>query len=210
MKWKWGSRHDFHSVHPAHSEDSRPSMMASHQAYSTLARSGSARTYGSSAGALNGLRDVDFTIETGLFAEFYPVDWLRLRGAVRYGFIGHEGIVGDLGADAIWQPAPAWTFAAGPRVSYGDDGFTSAYFDVSPAESLASGLQANDADGGFTSFGLAASTSYRFDNGVAITGFAAYSRLVGDAADAPLVRQRGSEDQFRIGTSLTYSFPIGW
>ncbi len=46
---------------------------------------------------LNGLNRVDFTLEAGAFAEVYPVSWLRLRGAARYGFFGHEGINGNIG-----------------------------------------------------------------------------------------------------------------
>ena len=158
---------------------------------------------------LAGLRSVPITIETGAFAEFYPVEWLRLRGAVRYGFSGHHGVVADFGADAIWRPDTRWTFAAGPRLKLGDDRFAERYFSVTPAQATASGLPAYRATGGMTGAGLAASGSHRFDNGWTITGFAAYERLVGSVGDAPLVRLRGSRDQFTIGTSVTYSFQLG-
>lgn len=158
---------------------------------------------------LVGLRDVPFTVEAGVFAEFTPVDWFRLRAAVRHGIGGHAGLVGDVGADVIWRPDRRWTLAAGPRASFGDDRFVSRYFSVSAAESIASGLPVNVARGGLTGVGLAASVSYRFDGGWTATGFAAYERLLGDVAASPLVRLRGAPNQVLVGTSLTYSFTIG-
>lgn len=157
---------------------------------------------------LRGLRNVPFTVEAGVFAEFYPLDWLRLRAAVRNGVGGHGGLVGDLGADAIWRPDRRWTLALGPRASFGDDRFIGRYFSISAAESAASGLPSFRARGGFTGFGAAGSISHRFDAGWTVTGFAAYERLIGSADDAPLVRLRGSRDQFTVGTSLTYSFGL--
>lgn len=163
----------------------------------------------SSDSRLAGLRDVPFTVEAGLFAEMYPFEWLRLRAALRHGIGGHGGLVGDLGADAIWRPDNRWTLAVGPRAHFGSDAYVSRYFSVSAAESAASGLPVYRARGGFTGVGAAASVSYRFDGGWTVTGFAAYERLVSSAADAPLVRLRGSADQFTVGTSVTYSFTLG-
>ena len=40
---------------------------------------------------------------------------------------------------------------------------------------------------------------------------ASYSRLVSDAADSPIVKSFGSENQFTVGVSLSYSFVTsGW
>jgi outer membrane protein len=42
-----------------------------------------------------------------------------------------------------------------------------------------------------------------------IYSYAKYDRLVGDAADSPIVRQFGSRDQFSGGLALTYTFGGG-
>ncbi len=63
---------------------------------------------------LRGLGDVGTSVELGGFAEWYAFDWLRLRGELRYGFGGYEGLMGDLAADFI-IPYQSWRFAVGPR-----------------------------------------------------------------------------------------------
>jgi outer membrane protein len=41
-------------------------------------------------------------------------------------------------------------------------------------------------------------------------GYARYERLVGDAADSPIIRSSfGSRDQVSAGVGLSYSFTIG-
>lgn len=158
---------------------------------------------------LTGLSNVGLTIEAGGFAELFPVEWLRLRAAVRHGIGGHAALVGEAGADLIWRPAARWTLSAGPRTSFGSDRYAATYFSVSGAESLASGLPAYQARGGLMGYGAAAQVAYKFDAGWTVTGFAAYERLTGSAAAAPLVTQRGSVNQVTVGSSVTYSFTVG-
>ncbi len=158
---------------------------------------------------LSGLADVGLTVEAGAFAEVYPVDWLRLRAAVRHGIGGHAALIGNAGADVIWRPAPRWTVSAGPRTFFGSDRYAATYFSVTPAESIASGLAAYQARGGLMKYGAVAQVAYRFDAGWTVTGFAAYDRLAGSAAAAPLVTERGSAQQVTVGSSVTYSFTLG-
>jgi outer membrane protein len=158
---------------------------------------------------LAGLANVGLTIEAGAFAELFPVEWLRLRAAIRHGIGGHAALVGDVGADLIWRPAQRWTVSAGPRTSFGSDRYASTYFSVSAPESIASGLPTYQARGGLMSYGAVAQVAYRFDAGWTVTGFAAYERLTGSAAAAPLVTQRGSVNQVTVGSSVTYSFTLG-
>ena len=158
---------------------------------------------------LAGLANVGLAIEAGAFAELFPVEWLRLRAAVRHGIGGHAALVGNAGADVIWRPAQRWTVSAGPRAFFGSDRYASTYFSVSPTESLASGLTAYSARGGLLRYGAAAQVAYAFDGGWTVTGFAAYERLTGSAASAPLVAQRGSVNQLTVGSSVSYSFTLG-
>jgi outer membrane protein len=39
-------------------------------------------------------------------------------------------------------------------------------------------------------------------------GFIEYERLAGDAANSPLVTQRGARDQIQVGIGATYSFDM--
>ncbi len=66
--------------------------------------------------ALSGLGDVDYALQVGGFAEYWPVPWLRLRGEVRQGFGGETGVTGDLFVDAV-DRIGRLTLSAGPRLT---------------------------------------------------------------------------------------------
>jgi outer membrane scaffolding protein for murein synthesis (MipA/OmpV family) len=160
---------------------------------------------------LLGLDEVDWAVEPGVFAEYWPVHFLRTRAEVRRGFNGHEGFVADFGADVV-QRFGAMTLSVGPRLSLGDQEFTRTYFGVTAAESTRNGLlPAYRPSGGITSVGALASLSVDWSEQWSTTVSASYARLVRDAAESPIVRQFGSRDQFTVGASLSYSFSIaGW
>jgi outer membrane scaffolding protein for murein synthesis (MipA/OmpV family) len=160
---------------------------------------------------LLGLNDVDWAVEPGVFAEYWPVQFLRTRVELRRGFNGHEGFVADLGADLV-QRFGAFTFSVGPRVSLGDQEFTRTYFGVTAAESVRNGLlPPYRPSGGVTSVGALASLSVDWSERWSTTISVSYARLVSDAAESPIVKQFGSKDQLTFGASVSYSFGIdGW
>ena len=160
---------------------------------------------------LFGLDDVRWAVEPGVFAEFWPLHFLRTRAEVRRGFNGHEGFVADVGADFV-QRFGAVTVSIGPRLSLGDREFARTYFGVTPVESLRNGLlPAYRPSGGVTSVGALASLSVDWSERWSTTVSASYDRLVRDAARSPIVTQFGSKDQYTFGASLSYSFGVdGW
>lgn len=167
--------------------------------------------YRSSEGALYGLRDVPWTIEGGVFAEFWPiVETLRTRLEVRHGFRGRsDGFVGDLSVDWI-QHIGRFTLSGGPRVSVADSDYMDANFGVLPTEALNNRrVTAFDPGPGGKSVGLEAALAYDWSTAWSTTAFIRYDRLIDDAAKSPIVKQFGSRDQFTVGTVISYSFAIG-
>jgi MipA family protein len=158
--------------------------------------------------ALRGLGDVDWALEVGAFAEYWLTDFARTRVEVRRGFNGHEGFVADFAADFVWRPLPAWTLTLGPRLSLVDDEYMRAYFSVTPAQAVTSALPAFDARGGLKSTGAVVSVTYQWTPQFATMAYGEYARLLGDAADSPIVTQRGSPDQFTAGIGAKYSFSV--
>jgi len=159
---------------------------------------------------LTGLGDVGMGVEVGGFAELYALDWLRVRAELRYGVGGFEGIVGDLGADAIYT-MDRWRFAVGPRLSYAGSGYMSTYFGITPAQSLNATALGNplpvfNARSGFDLVGVTAQMSYTYRNGFEAGVYAGYGYLLGDAASSPLT---SDPNQFTAGVTLSYSFSIG-
>jgi MipA family protein len=168
----------------------------------------SGRKEGDYPAELRGLGDVDFTIEAGFFAEYWPGDWLRTRVELRRGFGGHDGFVADLSADVIRSFDERWTLSAGPRLSLADSNALAPYFGISATQSALSGLPAFDAKGGLHSVGAGAQLRYRWTPQWEVRGYVEYSRLLGDAASSPLVTERGSPDQFTFSLGVSYSFDI--
>lgn len=162
----------------------------------------------SASGDLRGLGDVDWAVEAGVFAEFWPADWLRTRVELRQGFGGHHGLVSDLTADVVMPVAPRLTLSGGPRLTLTSAAATTPYFSVTAAQSAASGLSVYDAGGGLRSYGAGAQARYAWTPRWASHVFVEYERLAGDAANSPLVAQRGARDQIQVGIGTTYSFDV--
>jgi outer membrane protein len=157
---------------------------------------------------LNGLGDVKATIEVGGFAEYFPVDWFRTRVEIRRGFGGHDGVVADFSADAIVPLFDRLTWSAGPRFSLADTRATAPYFSINAAQALASGLPLFDAKGGSHAVGAGTQLRYQVTPQWETHAYVEYDRLLGGAAASPLVTQRGSPNQLKVGIGVSYSFDV--
>lgn len=155
---------------------------------------------------LKGVHDIDWTIEAGLFAEFWPMEKLRARVEVRRGLIGHHGDIVDLSADWV-ERRGRWTISAGPRLSLADTRYMDKLFGANAAEAGLNGhIGAYRAEGGPKLVGLAGAVSYEWSKSWTTTVYARYNRLVGSASASPLVDKLGSRNQLTIGAIVAYSF----
>lgn len=150
--------------------------------------------------------DVDFTFEPGVFVNLNVSPSFRLRVEARKGVNGHEGFVGDVGADLFLRSGTETVFSIGPRVRLADEDWMNAYFGVTPAVAVATGLPAYAPEGGISSYGAIAGLTHQFSRTLGVFAYAGYDRLSGDAAESPIVRAFGSRDQFSGGIALTFTF----
>jgi outer membrane scaffolding protein for murein synthesis (MipA/OmpV family) len=155
---------------------------------------------------LEGLADVDPTLELG-GSIGYRLRNLRGYVAVRYGVVGHQAVVADLGADYTIGLGPHVTISAGPRALWGDDRYARTYFGVSPDEAGVSAFEAFDAKAGFVSAGLNFEATYAVNDDWAIVGTITYDRLLGDAADSPITV---SDDQLSTTIAVSRRFTFGF
>lgn len=152
------------------------------------------------------LDKVPFTFEAGAFVEYEFSPKFRFRTELRKGLGGHEGWIGQTGVDFVARDGDEWLFSIGPRVTWSDGRYHRAYFGVTPAESVRTGLAAYDPDGGVQALGATAGFLAQISKRVGIYSYAKFDRLVGDAADSPVVRSFGSRSQLSGGLALTYTF----
>ncbi|WP_458790013.1 MipA/OmpV family protein [Yoonia sp. MH D7] len=143
---------------------------------------------------LAGQDDVDMALEVGGgFA--YSTDMAEIYAVGRYGVIGHEAYVGEVGADLILQPSAQMEMRFGPRLFFGDDSYTETYF----------GTGAGTAKGGLLSRGVEASISYNFSDNWGVMGTVNYDELLNDAADSPIV-----QDTDQLGVSVVVTRKLSW
>jgi outer membrane protein len=159
--------------------------------------------------ALRGLGNTKFGGEAGLFAEVYVAPWLRARADLRHGFVAHRALMADLKLDAFTSLGNGWSLALGPRMSLAGNDYMDTYFGVDALQSQRSGLARYNPAGGVLSYGAAAQVSYQWNARVSTTASVQYNRLAGDAASAPLVRDRGSRDQLTVGVATRWTIDTG-
>ncbi|MEQ1956073.1 MipA/OmpV family protein [Mesorhizobium sp. CN2-181] len=152
---------------------------------------------------LSGLDDVDATFEAGLRASY---EWANAEvwGEARYAFGGAEGVVGEFGVNAVARPTNELELKIGPFATAASSDYMDGYFGVSTVESANTGFRvaAFEPDGGFKSFGLRGTAKYEFRPTWFLNAEASYSKLVGDAADSPIVKF-GDENQFMFGLGIS-------
>ncbi len=82
------------------------------------------------------------------------------------------------------------------------------YFSIDAAQSAASGLPVYQASGGLYSYGAGTQARYFWTPQWSALAFVEYERLAADAANSPLVTERGSPNQVTVGLGVTYSFAM--
>ena len=127
--------------------------------------------------------------------------------AVRHGFGGHDGIVGETGLDFIIRPNAVTEITFGPRASFASGDYMRTYFGITPVESAVAGLRAYAPGDGFKGAGAELGVRYEFNPEWAFVGSLAYERLIGGAANSPIV-QVGEPNQITATLGLTYRFAL--
>jgi outer membrane protein len=158
------------------------------------------------ASDLRGMSKIKLGGEAGAFANVYPTDWMRVRGEVRQGIRSHSGVVADLNVDVFTDLADGVQFSAGPRATWVSSKYNDKYYGVSAAQAAAGAPSAYSPSGGLHSAGLGAEVKWKVTPEAEIGSFAEYRRLMGDAGDSTLVRERGSRNQFVVGVQASYKF----
>jgi outer membrane protein len=156
---------------------------------------------------LVGLRKINWSVEPGVFVEYFPVSFIRARAELRYALNGAEGLVGNAGVDFI-KSIDRFTFSVGPRLGFGDANYLRRYFGVTPPEAAANVIipSAYRPGADVTMAGVLGAVSYQWNETWGTTVYAGYNRLIGDAGRSPIPRLIGSQDQWTFGGSVSYSF----
>lgn len=166
------------------------------------------RIVGDDPVALKGLHEVDATVLAGAFLTYRKDDW-TVEAELLRGLGSHEGLVMLLALDYAIKIAapedrgPPWMIATGPWLRWVNADYNNAYFGLTAADALASGLPRYEAGGGANA-GWAARLVRPLNRRAAVVAFLVYERLLGDAADSPLVTQHGNPNQVSAGLFVSF------
>ncbi|HRK23593.1 MAG TPA: MipA/OmpV family protein [Beijerinckiaceae bacterium] len=157
---------------------------------------------------LRGIHDARWTLESGLFADAWITPNLRARAEIRRGFREKDGFAANLGLDLV-NSFNSWTVALGPRLAFGDGSYMRNHFGVTARDAaLNPRVYKYRAKSGMKSVGIYASATYKFSDTWSATLHGGYDRLVRSAANSPITARLGSTNQYTVGLTLSYSFPM--
>jgi outer membrane scaffolding protein for murein synthesis (MipA/OmpV family) len=92
------------------------------------------------------------------------------------------------------------------RLNFASEKFMNTYFDINLSQASRSSMTVYDADAGIKDISAFNILIYSFTRHWNVVSFMGFSRLLGDAASSPIVKERGTANQFRFGLGFSYRF----
>lgn len=152
-------------------------------------------------------------LELGGFVEYAhrhdddPLAVERLRLSVRQDVTGnHGGAVATLRGIFQRRVLRGTVFALTANVTWASHDFMDTFFSVSPPEAARSGLAPFDAGSGLRNIGAGMAFDQFLSRTWSVGARFNYTRLMGDAADSPIVETAGSPDQAFVTMVVGYRF----
>jgi len=96
--------------------------------------------------------------------------------------------------------------AVGAQTTWASDDWMESYFSVSGSNAANSGLPKYSAGSGLKDAGMGLTGHYKFTKTWGMIGNVSYTRMLNDAADSPLVKDVGDENQYTAVIGFTYNF----
>ncbi|MBV6657284.1 MAG: MipA/OmpV family protein [Devosiaceae bacterium] len=160
--------------------------------------------------ALEGLGDVGTSVLPGGFVNLRVGPVMASASVGTDVADGHGGTVADFGLSAPLPITEQIFLIPGVSASWADEDYMQSMFGITPAQFAASPIYtaAYTPDAGFKSVGASLTAVYNFNENWSANTRLGYERLIGDAADSPLVADQGSENQLSVifGVSRAFRF----
>jgi outer membrane protein len=157
-------------------------------------------------GRVDALPNVDGALELGGFFGFEEQGWQGQVAAAQDVSGSHDGCIVEVsagyGAEVIERLRLGFLLAT----TWASDGYMGTYFTVDNADAPSAGLKPYDADGGIKDVGGTLSLTWLIPGSDhwGIGGVFSYFRMLGDAADSPVVDDAGSPDQLFGGFFVSF------
>ena len=156
--------------------------------------------------ALIGLGEIDHGLDTGGFIRLRKGGW-QARADVRKDVTnGDGGATVNLSVGYGMPVARNLRLRANLDTAWASTAYMNTYYGIDATQSANSGIAQYAAGSGFKQVGASLSADYAISREWG--GFASlrYTRLIGDAADSPIVAALGSRDQVATTVGIKYRF----
>jgi outer membrane scaffolding protein for murein synthesis (MipA/OmpV family) len=156
--------------------------------------------------ALKGLGDIDGGVDGRVFVSV-PVGPISLTSMYQRDLSGnHDGAIFSVGALFFKPVTPKLRVNLQGRLNFASENFMNTYFDINLSQSSRSSMTVYDADAGIKDISAFNILIYSLTRHWNVVSFMGLSRLLGDAANSPIVEERGTANQFRFGLGFSYRF----
>jgi MipA family protein len=155
---------------------------------------------------VDNLKDVDAAVMLGGFAGYDFGRWSTFVQLVQDVSGSNDGYVATLGVSYAIPVSDQLLVAFSATTNYASGDYMSTYFGIDAGDSARSGLKTYNANSGFKDVGVGVLVQYWAWGNIGLRFRAGYVLLVGDAADSPIVKDVGDENQVFGGLMVTYRF----
>lgn len=158
----------------------------------------------STSGQLAGLGSVKHTVRARLGGRYHLDDHWQLGGSWSADAFGRGGgHYGEFSIERHQRASPTTTWVAGAGFSAAGDRYLQSWFGVTPEQSSRSGYAVYEPKAGLRDASVYASLRSQVAPRWVLLGGASATRLLGSAADSPLVRQRST---WSLNGGLAWNF----
>jgi outer membrane protein len=155
---------------------------------------------------LRGMGTVSTSFELGAFVS-YTIGKTRARIRARHDIVsGHNGAKVQFDVSRTFIRAPKYTLGGAVSGTWVSGPYMRSYFGVSPAQAAATGYPVFQPGAGFKDVSFSLNANYLLSQQWSLVASAGYERLLGKAADSPIVSLVGSPNQMSLTTFIVYSF----
>ncbi len=166
------------------------------------------RIIGNKTNALQGLGNVNGTVELGGFAKYRFEKYWSSKAELLQGVNSHNGLIAswDLNYSNTFEYfGPPIIYSFGPDLTWANGQYNNTYWGIDQTQSINSGLAEYQLKNGLVSYGAHVFALMPLNKDLASSVFLSYERLSKDLANSPLISERGSRNQLTIGLGLNYS-----
>ncbi|TAL04207.1 MAG: MipA/OmpV family protein [Rhodospirillaceae bacterium] len=162
--------------------------------------------HASDSPALKGLGNIGVAVELGGYVSV-RVGRVKFDAEMSQDIAdGHHGADLDLHSSLVLYRNDKLTIAPDIVLTWATARYMKSFFGITQTQSNASGLPVFRAGSGFKNATLSLLGNYDLSAHWSLLANIGYKRLLGDAAASPLIKLRGSADQWTGGTYIVYAF----